>query len=250
MSVEGAAPDVEAGHEQETMLAALGLTPRLRRLLSDLDALVMAEGFMHLGTDALCQRLHCSKASLYRLADSREGLFELVINLWLARARDIGWQEYADASASWQDRLVKFLGAARIATRDASLQFMRDVWQLPVGYRAVKAHQEQRVGDIEWIIQEGVAAGDFEDVHPKLAADVIFHAMRLAVEPEFLTRVGLPLHEAFTEAYRIFEHGLIRRPGDLAREVPTSAPAPTRRRRSSDSRRDSQMISTTPLIPG
>src|SRR5204862_3910706 len=39
------------GHEEAAVMARVPESPRLRRLLKDLEALMMTEGFLHLGTD-------------------------------------------------------------------------------------------------------------------------------------------------------------------------------------------------------
>jgi AcrR family transcriptional regulator len=202
--------------EEESLLATLPPSPRLRRLLTDLETVMMTEGFLHLSTDDVAGRLKCSKATLYRLAGSREELFELVINIFLARARDTGWREF-DAAKDWPGRLVGFLSAAVIATRNASFAFIRDLRSFPAGYRSLMVHQDQRDADLREIIEEGIKAGAFLDVHPALAADLLLTTMRRIIEPEFLMTVRMPITEAFDEAYRILEYGLIRPPASPKR---------------------------------
>jgi AcrR family transcriptional regulator len=200
------------GREEEELVAALPDSPRLRRLLKDLETIMMSEGFLHLSTDDLARRLHCSKATLYRLAGSREELFELVVRRWLARLRDDGYKHLI-AAEGWPAKLIAFLHVVKSGTKDASYRYMEDLRSFPGGYRILMDHQKRRIDVVEGIIAGGLAAGDFEGVHPRLAAELILTSVRRAVEPDFLQAVGLTLSEAFDEWYRILEYGLIKRSG-------------------------------------
>ncbi len=197
------------GREEEQLVGQLPDSPRLRRLLKDLETIMMSEGFLHLSTDDLARRLRCSKATLYRLAGSREDLFELVVTRWLARLRDNGYKELVTAQ-DWPAKLIGYLHVVKSRTKDASQRFMQDLRDFPGGYRILMDHQERRIEVLEAIIAGGVEAGDFEEVHPRLAAELILTSVRRAVEPDFLAAVGLTLAEAFDEWYRILEFGLIK----------------------------------------
>ena len=59
-------------------------SPRLERLLEELEHVFLHDGFLHFRTEELARRLHCSKRALYQIAPSREELFELVVERWLA----------------------------------------------------------------------------------------------------------------------------------------------------------------------
>jgi len=227
----GPAPFWEGkGHEEAEVMARVPESPRLRRLLKDLEALMMAEGFLHLSTDDIARRLRCSKATLYRLAPSREELFELVVERWLARVRDTGWKELAEEK-TWPAKLVGFLTQPiRLRTREASHKFVHDMRDFPGGYRIWLAHQHQRMATLEAIIDQGARAGAFQEVHSRLAADLMLTSVRRAIEPDFLVSVGLSLTEAFEEWYRILEFGLIRNGGSPSqspsRVINLDAPAP------------------------
>jgi AcrR family transcriptional regulator len=218
---DGAAPFWEGkGHEEAAVMARVPESPRLRRLLKDLEALMMTEGFLHLSTDDIARRLRCSKATLYRLAPSREELFELVVERWLARVRDTGWQELAEEK-TWPAKLVGFLTQPiRLRTREASHKFVHDMRDFPGGYRIWLAHQHQRMATLEAIIDHGAKAGAFQEVHARLAADLMLTSVRRAIEPDFLVSVGLSLTEAFEEWYRILEFGLIRNASVVAQAEP------------------------------
>lgn len=56
------------------MATPVKMTARRLALFDALVALILDEGFAHLTLDDLAARLHCSKSTLYRLADSKEQL--------------------------------------------------------------------------------------------------------------------------------------------------------------------------------
>ena len=180
---------------------------RLERLLEELEHVFLRDGFLHYRTEDLARRLHCSKRALYQVAPSRERLFEVVIERWLAKLRRAGVE--ADAGAEDPlEAVTGYLGAAVIATRDAGSQFVRDLSRSPATYRRLMSHQRERIAGLERLIERGTRTGDFRGVHPKLVAEVMLNAVAQMVDPELLARVGLTMSQAFAELYDIVEHGL------------------------------------------
>jgi AcrR family transcriptional regulator len=180
---------------------------RLERLLQELEHVFLRDGFLHYRTEELARRLHCSKRALYQLAPSRERLFEVVIERWLAKLRRAG-VEAASRAVDPLEAVTGYLGAAVVATRDAGSQFVRDLSRSPATYRRLMSHQRERIAGLERLIERGTRTGDFRGVHPKLVAEVMLNAVAQLVDPELLARVGLTMSQAFAELYDIVEHGL------------------------------------------
>jgi AcrR family transcriptional regulator len=183
-------------------------SPRLERLFEELEHVFLRDGFLHFRTEELARRLHCSKRALYQIAPSREELFELVVERWLAKLRRAGVTA-AQAAPDPFAAVTDYLGAAIIATRDAGAQFVRDLSRFPATYRRLMSHQRERIAGLERLIQEGTARGHFRGVHAKLIAEVMLNAVAQLVDPEVLARVGLTMSQAFAELYDIVEHGLL-----------------------------------------
>jgi AcrR family transcriptional regulator len=188
-------------------------SPRLGRLHQELEHLFLREGFLHFRTEELARRLHCSKRALYQVAPSREALFELVVERWLARLRRDG-AEAAERARDPLTAITGYLGAAIVATRDAGAQFVRDLWRFPSAHRRLMSHQRERIAGLERLIENGTARGHFRGVHAKLVAEVMLNAVAQIVDPELLARVGLTMSQAFAELYDIVEHGLLPRNGE------------------------------------
>ena len=197
-------------------------SPRIDRLLEELEHLFLRDGFLHFRTEELARRLHCSKRALYQIAPSREQLFELVVERWLAKLRRSGVAAAAAAPDPFT-AVTGYLGAAITATRDAGAQFVRDLSRFPATYRRLMRHQRERIAGLERLIEDGTARGHFRGVHAKLIAEVMLHAVAQIVDPEVLARVGLTMSQAFAALYDVVEHGLL--PADGMR------PRPRRRQR-------------------
>lgn len=205
-------PEYEKGQEEFALLAGLPGSARLRRVVADLEAVMVGEGFLHLATDELARRLQCSKATLYRLAPSREEVFEVVIGLWLARIRDAGWHAL-EKETSWRGRLTAYLTTGLQSRHAASPEFIRDISSFPAGFRQVHQHQSRREEGLRQLIEGGIAAGEFRDMEPRLAAGLVLTGVRKLMEPGFLDSVGLRLDEAFDQLYGLLESGMIAQDG-------------------------------------
>src|ERR687894_1921125 len=64
------------------------LTRRQAELLDQLEELFLAEGFARFTLDDLAVRLHCSKSTLYALAESKERLALRVVKHFFRKATD------------------------------------------------------------------------------------------------------------------------------------------------------------------
>src|SRR5437867_8386820 len=193
------------------------VSARRDRLLEELEHVFLHDGFLHFRTEELARRLHCSKRALYQIAPSREELFELVVERWLAKLRHAGVAA-AEVAPDPFAAVTDYLGAAIVATRDAGAQFVRDLSRFPATYRRLMSHQRERIAGLERLIHEGTARGHFRGVHAKLIAEVMLNAVAQLVDPEVLARVGLTMSEAFAALYDIVEHGLL--PANGARPRP------------------------------
>lgn len=210
--------------------AAIVERPEMRshRMLDELESLILREGFLHLRTEDLARRLHCSKRTLYRLARTREDLFELIIEKWLTRIREDGLAAIRSADAVPQ-AVSGYLHAAVTDTRDASPAFVRDLARFPAGTRRLMLHQKKRIAGLEKLIDEGVRTGAFRGVHARLVAEVLLVAVARIVDPELLAGCELTMSEAFGELYNIFEYGMSA--GGPAKEKGKSGAGGMRRRR-------------------
>ena len=187
-----------------------GAASRTTRVLEDLTALFLGEGFLHLTTDDIAKRLRCSKTTLYQIAPSREQLFDAVVDRYLSKIRQDGLAIASEAGDAPR-AMVGLLGAGVTAGREASWEFVRDMRRHPSSRRRLDRHQRARVTDLEHLIEAGIRRGAFQGFHPRMVAELILAIIARVFEPDLLASVGLSLGEAYDEAYRLVEYGLLPR---------------------------------------
>lgn len=181
---------------------------RLQRVLDEVEALFLADGFLHWTTRQVAERLQCSKTSLYRLAPTREALFRRVVDRYLREFRAEG-RRAAEEAGDWNEAVRAFLGAAVVGLRRASQAFIRDMGRFPATRERVREHQRRRMAEIERLLAAGIRAGAFRGFHPRVLAEMLFATVGRLSEPEVMPTLGLSISEAFEEAYRIFERGVL-----------------------------------------
>jgi AcrR family transcriptional regulator len=187
-------------------------SPRLARIVEELERIFLAEGFLHLSTEELARRLRCSKQTLYVLAKSREELFALIIERLLAAIRaqaDQAVQEAPDRAAA----LASCLQAIRMAAGKVSVRFAQDLAEFPPGQQRLRDHEERMVALLAGIVEAGARDGLFQGIHPRLAAEVMVQAVARIVDRNLLTQTGLTLSQAFGELHNLCLHGLIKPTG-------------------------------------
>jgi len=189
-------------------------SPRLARIVEELERIFFAEGFLHLSTEELARRLRCSKQTLYVLAKSREELFALIIERLLAAIRthaDQAIKEAPDRAAA----LASCLQAIRMAAGKVSVRFAQDLAEFPPGRERLRDHEERMVALLAGIVEAGARDGLFQGIHPRLAAEVMVQAVARIVDRNLLTQTGLTLSQAFGELHNLCLHGLIKPAGTV-----------------------------------
>ncbi len=186
-----------------------GLAPRQRRLLDELEAVFLAQGFRAVTVAELAQRLRCSRRAFYELADSKEALFLRVFDRYLARLRDEGRRGAQVAQPA--EAFEPYLRPAIDAARKLSAAVMSDI----TGYAPANAmwerHQRERLRGLRALVQRCVDDGIFRGVHARLVAEVMAASLRRIREPDFLAESGLSYREAVEELYAMLLYGLFRR---------------------------------------
>ncbi|PRC42090.1 TetR family transcriptional regulator, partial [Mycobacterium sp. ITM-2017-0098] len=147
-------------------------TRRRTQLFDAVVALFLAEGFAHLTLDEIAARLRCSKSTLYTLAASKEQLVQAATVHFFRAATD-AVEARVDAVAGARERIVEYLAAVGAALDPASDQFMADLDAFAPAREIYERNTRIAAGRVQELIAEGVAAGDFRDVHAAFAADLV-----------------------------------------------------------------------------
>lgn len=196
---------------------------RMRRdeLLAQIEHIVLTEGFADLRVGTLAQRLHCSRSTLYKLAESKDELVLLVFRRLMHRALDRCRAE-AHKCEQPADKILAYFRRTE-ATRDETTSlFWRDVdcWSATARLR----DEMHRVfcEDLTAYISEGIAAGVFRPVNPRFVAHLAWVGSISAHQPTFLDTAEMTWPEMM-EALADFIISGLSCPGDGSRIRAVSA---------------------------
>jgi AcrR family transcriptional regulator len=177
-------------------------------VLAALEPLFLVEGYRRIGVAELARRLRCSRRTLYELAPTKERLFALVLERFLARIRAQGDAEAATGS-DLATRIERYLAPGIRETERATPVFFADVAALPEARRLLDAHQRRRIAGIRDLVTEGIRQRVFRGIDPHLVAEVFSEAYRRVSQPDFLAASSLSMAEAYSELSHLLRHGLL-----------------------------------------
>ncbi|MFD9127446.1 TetR/AcrR family transcriptional regulator [Kitasatospora sp. NPDC059571] len=182
---------------------------RRTELFEELVALLIAEGFAQLTLDDLAARLRCSKRTLYGLAGSKEQLVSAAVVHFFRRATARVETALA-AEADPARQLAAYLGAVAAELAPVSARFFDDVAAFEPAAEVYERNTRAAARRVRQLIDEGVAAGAFREVHVAFAADVITSVMVRIQQRQVAASTGLADAEAYAHLAELLMHGLAR----------------------------------------
>lgn len=182
---------------------------RREELFDALVALLLAEGFAHLTLDDLAARLHCSKRTLYGLADSKEQLVRAAVVHFFRRATADVEAEVARHDGA-QERLVAYLGAVAHQLAPASATFFDDVAAFAPAAEIYERNTRAAARRVEELLDAGVREGIFRPVQQRFVADVIASVMVRIQQRQVAAASGLGDAAAYEELTALLLLGLRR----------------------------------------
>lgn len=192
-------------------LTHVRLGERHEKIIADLEAIFLEEGFRKRTINDLSMRLKCSKRTLYEIAPSKQELALLVMERWLERIRHLGWVgalEFDDPVK----RIEAYLSPGVSESRQASRQFMEDVQTFRPALALLEAHQRERTNILREILDDGIRRGRFRGFHSQLVAEVFLAAVGRINEIAVLQAPQISLSEAFAELFQLILHGIVEHP--------------------------------------
>lgn len=182
-------------------------TRRRTELFDALTALFLAEGFAHLTLDEIAARLRCSKSTLYTLAGSKEQLVQAATVHFFRTATDTVEAQVAAVTGA-RDRIAAYLSAVGAALDPASDRFMADLDAFAPAREIYERNTRIAARRVQELIAEGVAAGDFRDVHAAFAADLVTTVMVRIQQRVVRDNTGLDDARAYRELAAILTGGI------------------------------------------
>lgn len=177
------------------------------QLFDALVELFLREGFAHLTLDDVAARLRCSKSTLYALAGSKEQLVRAVTVHFFRRATEDVEKRVAAVGGARQ-RITAYLSAVGAALDGASDAFMADLDAFAPAREVYEKNTRIAARRVQELISEGVAAGDFRDVHAAFAADVATTMMVRIQQRAVRESTGLDDARAYRELAAILTEGI------------------------------------------
>lgn len=183
------------------------VSARRAELLDRLRDLFLAEGFAHFTLDEIAARLHCSKSTLYALAESKEQLAVRVVGHYFKGATVAIEREVADVT-DIRLRMRGYLDAAAEALRPASREFIQDMAANSATRATYEANAWAAADQIRSYIGDGVKAGVFREVHAAFVAEMVSRTIGAIQRGEIGARTGLSDAEAFAALSQFLLGGL------------------------------------------
>jgi AcrR family transcriptional regulator len=183
------------------------MTRRQAQLLDQLEELFLAEGFARFTLEDLAVRLHCSKSTLYTLAQSKEQLALRVVRHFFRKATDaVEAQTRTEADPAL--RVTAYLTAVARALAPAGPAFHRDLDAFPPGRAVYERNTAAAAERVRELIDEGVRQGRFREVHPGLIADTVTTLMVRIGRGDTARATGLDDATAYRELAALLLHGI------------------------------------------
>jgi AcrR family transcriptional regulator len=189
------------------LAAGLEFSPRQQEILDGLESIVLDEGFRNFTVQALAERLHCSRRTLYELAPSRDELVLLVLDRFfrrIGRAVMAEVNRYDDAS----DRLHTYVTRTNEELQRCSPRLLQDMVTHRGVSRLVEEHAQFVTAVCGQLIQEGLALRAFRGIDADVTAEVLGAAARHLRDPEVLARLGISNTDAMRQLIKLVFAGL------------------------------------------
>lgn len=182
-------------------------TARQTELFDALVALFLAEGFAHMTLDEIAARLRCSKSTLYTLAGSKEQLVQAATVHFFRSATETV-EARVDAVVGARARIAAYLEAVGAALDPASDQFMADLDAFAPARAIYEKNTRIAARRVRELIADGVAAGEFRDVHAAFAAELVATVMVRIQQRAVRDNTGLDDAAAYRELAAILTGGI------------------------------------------
>jgi AcrR family transcriptional regulator len=169
---------------------------------------ISAEGFVALRLTDLAPQLHCSVATLYKIASSKDSLIVLAIARWgKLSLQDMEDRTLRGTTAADRARLYWLAGADTI--RALSHQFRSDVDRLEAARLAYRtSFSEPFVERFVKLLDDAVDAGELGAFNTRFLGQVLLRIALLVGDEQLLGACGLTAEQAMLEIDHMIWDGI------------------------------------------
>jgi len=182
---------------------------RREELLDGVMLVAGAQGFQDLKVGDLARELHCSVATLYKLAPTKVDLVALALERWgestLSEAESRSLER---SSASERARTYYRVGAER--TRELSHEFRRDMERFSATRQTWRVISDGFIERFAHLLDEAAEAGEIRPVNATFLAGMLRYVAIAVRDEDLLDRAGLTAREALLEVDTIIWEGVRR----------------------------------------
>lgn len=191
-------------------------SPRKRRvdvarredLLRQVQEIFLREGFTTLTIGQLTERLHCSKATLYSVAATKEQLVVLATKQFFGESAEHIEAEVS-AQADPQAKILTYLGGVATAMRRNSKAFYEDMVAFAPTAEIYARNTARAAERVRELIDEGIESGRFRATDGRFASQLVALAIEGVQSGILLERTGLSAADAFNELATLLLNGLL-----------------------------------------
>ncbi|WP_433715041.1 TetR/AcrR family transcriptional regulator [Nocardia sp. CA-084685] len=194
-------------------------TPRKRRvdvarrddLLRQVQEIFLSEGFTTITIGELTERLHCSKATLYSVAATKEQLVVLATKHFFGESA-----EHIEADVATQTdpqaKILAYLGGIANAMRRNSNAFYQDMVAFAPTAEIYARNTARAAERVHELIDDGIRTGRFRATDGRFASQLVALAIEGVQSGVLLERTGLSAADAFNELASLLLNGLLHSP--------------------------------------
>ncbi|SNT37060.1 TetR/AcrR family transcriptional regulator [Rhodococcoides kyotonense] len=194
-------------------------TPRRRRvdtarredILQRVEEIFLDQGFTSVSVGELTERLHCSRATLYSVAPTKEQLVVLATKQFFgASAERI--EATVAAEKDPRARITTYLNGVARAMRRNSQAFYDDMVAFPPTAEIYSRNTARATERVRELIDDGIESGVFRANDGAFASQLVALAIEGVQSGVLLERTGLSAADAFNELGNLLLNGLMHEP--------------------------------------
>jgi AcrR family transcriptional regulator len=180
---------------------------RREELLDGVMAVIARDGFSQLRISDLTRELHCSAASLYKIAPSKDSLVVLAIGRWGDRVLEALERETERVSDPAERARLYFQAGAR-SLADLSGAFRRDVERYESSRVAWRTIPDRFIDRFVQLLEAGVEAGEIREINARFVAHVLRQIGYVTRDQHVLDTVGLTAEQAIMQVDDLLWDGI------------------------------------------
>jgi len=180
---------------------------RRDELLDGVMGMIAERGFSDVRMADIAGELHCSLASLYKIAPNKDSLVVLAITRWGDMALADG-EASARRAATAADRARRYYQAAAKNVEPLSHAFRRDVERFESTRLAYKTISDRFVHRFAELISEAEHAGEIRHINARFLAGMFLYIAASIRDEDLLDAAGITAGEALMQIDEIIWGGL------------------------------------------